>query len=55
MLDELVGTGSVRVLDVGAGTGIASRQLIAHGAELVALEPDPRMAEIASPPPRKAT
>ncbi|MFL0289604.1 class I SAM-dependent methyltransferase [Mycobacterium sp. SMC-18] len=48
MLDELVGTGSVRVLDVGAGTGIASRQLIARGAELVALEPDPRMAEIAA-------
>ncbi|TXH21112.1 MAG: ubiquinone/menaquinone biosynthesis protein, partial [Mycobacterium sp.] len=42
MLDELVGTGPVRVLDVGAGTGIASRQLIARGAELVALEPDPR-------------
>ncbi|MCT7364167.1 class I SAM-dependent methyltransferase [Mycolicibacterium llatzerense] len=48
MLDELVGAGSVRVLDVGAGTGIASRQLIARGAELVALEPDPRMAEIAA-------
>ncbi len=48
MLDELAGAGSVRVLDVGAGTGIASRQLIARGAELVALEPDPRMAEIAA-------
>lgn len=48
MLDELVGTAPVRVLDVGAGTGIASRQLIAHGAELVALEPDPRMAEVAA-------
>ena len=35
------------MLDVGAGTGIASRQLAARGAEVLALEPDPRMAEIA--------
>ncbi|MUL67480.1 ubiquinone/menaquinone biosynthesis protein [Mycobacterium sp. CBMA 234] len=48
MLDELVGSASLRVLDVGAGTGIASRQLLARGADLVALEPDPRMAEIAA-------
>ncbi|MDR3661654.1 MAG: class I SAM-dependent methyltransferase [Mycobacterium sp.] len=48
MLDELVGAPGARVLDVGAGTGIASRQLIDRGVELVALEPDPRMAEIAA-------
>ena len=48
MLDELVGSSAVRVLDVGAGTGIASRQLLSRGAELLALEPDPRMAEIAA-------
>lgn len=48
MLDELVGSSVIRVLDVGAGTGIASRQLLSRGAELLALEPDPRMAEIAA-------
>lgn len=47
MLDELVGTGGIRVLDVGAGTGIASAQLAARGAEVLALEPDPRMAALA--------
>jgi SAM-dependent methyltransferase len=35
------------VLDVGAGTGIASEQLLAEGANVLAVEPDPRMAEIA--------
>jgi SAM-dependent methyltransferase len=35
------------VLDVGAGTGIASRQLLDKGADVLAVEPDPRMAEIA--------
>ena len=33
-----------RVLDVGAGTGIASRLLRARGAEIVAVEPTPGMA-----------
>jgi SAM-dependent methyltransferase len=35
------------VLDVGAGTGIVSEQLLAKGVDVVAVEPDPRMAEIA--------
>ena len=48
MLDELVGSAAVRVLDVGAGTGIASRQLLGRGVELLALEPDSRMASIAA-------
>ncbi|WP_329383563.1 class I SAM-dependent methyltransferase [Streptomyces sp. NBC_01716] len=33
-----------RVLDVGAGTGIATRLLRARGAEVVAVEPGPGMA-----------
>jgi SAM-dependent methyltransferase len=35
------------VLDVGAGTGIASEQLVAKGVNVLAVEPDPRMAEVA--------
>ncbi|NUS54743.1 MAG: SAM-dependent methyltransferase, partial [Streptomycetaceae bacterium] len=30
-----------RVLEIGAGTGIATRQLLAVGLDVVALEPDP--------------
>lgn len=37
----------LKVLDVGAGTGIASRQFAARGVELTALEPDPEMAAAA--------
>lgn len=47
MFDDLLSTPGMRVLDVGAGTGIASAQLAARGAEVLALEPDPRMAEVA--------
>ena len=46
MFIDLLGGRGARVLDVGAGTGIASRQLVAHGAEVLALEPDSRMAEL---------
>jgi SAM-dependent methyltransferase len=35
------------LLDVGAGTGIASQQLLERGVDVLAVEPDPRMAEIA--------
>src|SRR4029077_6377697 len=35
------------VLDVGAGTGIASEQLLAKGVNVLAVEPDPRMADVA--------
>jgi SAM-dependent methyltransferase len=37
----------VKVLEVGAGTGIASRQFAARGVTLTALEPDPEMAAVA--------
>lgn len=35
------------VLDVGCGTGIASRLFLARGCDVLGLEPDPRMAEVA--------
>ena len=37
----------LEVLEVGAGTGIASRLLLDRGVTLVAVEPDARMAELA--------
>jgi SAM-dependent methyltransferase len=37
----------LRVLDVGAGTGIASRQFARRGVTLTSLEPDPEMAAVA--------
>lgn len=48
LVAELVPTPGLRVLDVGAGTGISSVQLKTAGATLLAVEPDPRMAEIAA-------
>ncbi|MEM9736719.1 MAG: class I SAM-dependent methyltransferase, partial [Pseudomonadota bacterium] len=35
-----------RVFEVGAGTGIATGPLLASGAEVTAIEPDPRMAAL---------
>jgi SAM-dependent methyltransferase len=35
------------VLDVGCGTGIAARLLLARGCEVLGVEPDPRMAALA--------
>ncbi|GLE56706.1 MULTISPECIES: class I SAM-dependent methyltransferase [Mycobacteroides] len=48
LIDELVSGGHTRALDVGAGTGIAAAQLAAAGAEVLAVEPDARMAQIAA-------
>lgn len=48
LITGLVTRTGIRVLDVGAGTGIASAQLTAAGANVLAVEPDPRMAEIAT-------
>ncbi|TEA04080.1 class I SAM-dependent methyltransferase [Mycobacteroides salmoniphilum] len=48
LIDELVSGRQARALDVGAGTGIAAAQLATAGAEVLAVEPDPRMAQVAS-------
>jgi SAM-dependent methyltransferase len=48
LIAELVGDEGVRALDVGAGTGIASAQLVEAGARVLAVEPDPRMARVAA-------
>jgi SAM-dependent methyltransferase len=41
------GPGPLSVLDVGCGTGIASRQMTARGAKVLGVEAAPRMAAIA--------
>src|SRR5882757_851645 len=48
LIDDLVAAGVDNALDVGAGTGIASGQLANRGVDVLALEPDPRMAELAA-------
>lgn len=49
VIDELLGPepAPLDVLDVGCGTGIASRQMAAQGANVLGVEVAPRMAEIA--------
>jgi SAM-dependent methyltransferase len=47
LIDDLLMQGARTVLDVGAGTGIASEQLLERGVNVLAVEPDPRMAEVA--------
>jgi SAM-dependent methyltransferase len=39
----MLGVAPLKVADVGAGTGIFSRQLLANGHDVVAVEPDPEM------------
>lgn len=46
MMDAIARLGT-RVLDVGAGTGKAAVALMARGCDVVAVEPDPDMADIA--------
>ena len=48
LIDDLLMQGARTVLDVGAGTGIASEQFLGRGVNVLAVEPDPRMAEVAS-------
>jgi SAM-dependent methyltransferase len=47
LIADLVDRPGLRVLDVGAGTGIASAQLAGAGATVLAVEPDPEMAAVA--------
>jgi SAM-dependent methyltransferase len=48
-IDEVLGPDAegLRILDVGCGTGIASRPMAARGATVLGVEVAPRMAEIA--------
>lgn len=48
LITALVDGRRVRALDVGAGTGIASVQLMEASAEVLAVEPDSRMARVAA-------
>ena len=48
LITALVPAAGLATLDVGAGTGIASRQLLAAGADVLAVEPDANMAAVAS-------
>ena len=49
LIDELLDPepAGLDVLDVGCGTGIASRQMAERGAKVLGVEVAPRMAEIA--------
>jgi SAM-dependent methyltransferase len=47
LITDLLAPDTHRVLDVGAGTGIVSRQLTDHGCTVLAVEPDERMATVA--------
>lgn len=47
LVDDLVALHPQSVLDVGAGTGKVSQLLLARGLDVLAIEPDPRMAALA--------
>jgi SAM-dependent methyltransferase len=47
LIDALMAGRPTTVLDVGCGTGIVSRLFLARGCDVLGLEPDPRMAEVA--------
>jgi SAM-dependent methyltransferase len=47
LVDDLVADGPGHVLDVGCGTGLASRLIVARGSRVLGVEPDARMAAVA--------
>ena len=47
LIDRLLSDRPTAVLDVGCGTGIASRLFMARGCHVLGLEPDARMASVA--------
>jgi SAM-dependent methyltransferase len=47
LIDRLVDNQPEQVVDVGCGTGLAARALIARGVSVIGVEPDVRMAEVA--------
>jgi SAM-dependent methyltransferase len=47
MVDDVVADHLTSVVDVGCGTGIASRMLLRRGCRVVGIEPDPRMGALA--------
>jgi len=47
LIDQLMQEHPSTVLDVGCGTGIASRLFMGRGCDVLGLEPDPRMAAVA--------
>ena len=47
LIDDLLADAPDTVLDVGCGTGIVAALLVARGANVLGVEPDPRMAAVA--------
>ncbi|MBT8462062.1 MAG: class I SAM-dependent methyltransferase, partial [Gemmatimonadetes bacterium] len=47
LVDSLVGLAGQRILDVGCGTGKAGRLLARQGLDVLGVDPDERMAEVA--------
>jgi SAM-dependent methyltransferase len=43
--ESVIGPG-VRVLEIGAGAGLATRELLSRGSDVVALEPGPQLASL---------
>lgn len=47
LVDDLAAEAPISVLDVGCGTGKAGRLFVERGCQVLGVEPDPRMAEVA--------
>ena len=51
ILEGLDNPSQLMTVDLGAGTGIGSRQLAEKGLKVIAIEPDPAMIQFATPHP----